>query len=191
MVGLKQDPLDVDINDVLSSEAPFDRIERTTQTILKPQSRGWICGWQPSRHRTNVKPSPPSQSSQTIFGARSHTPSSSRTSNSRLLTLALPMLLSFGTTSDSPIFTGEINFIEGFFRGHDLGLGVDFGLHLLVRMREEHQKHDFQRHCSTNGRSCNHRWSHHDHRCLLLIGLAEDPVVKHLGVSAAIGPLRV
>ena len=34
-VGLKQDPLDVDINDVLSSEAPFDRIERTTQTILQ------------------------------------------------------------------------------------------------------------------------------------------------------------
>ena len=70
------------------------------------------------------------------------------------------------------------------------GLGVDFGLHLLVRMREEHQKHDFETALlntilgagpaiiagaiTTIG-------------AFFLIGLAEDPVAKHLGVSAAIG----
>ena len=55
------------------------------------------------------------------------------------------MLLSFGTTLGlTSYLLGETDFIEGFFGVMIFGLGVDFGLHLLVRMREEHQKYDFE-----------------------------------------------
>ena len=34
MVG-KQDPLDVDVNDILANNAPFDRVEQATWMFLK------------------------------------------------------------------------------------------------------------------------------------------------------------
>ena len=192
-VGLKQDPLDVDINDVLSSEAPFDRIERTTQTILQTHNLdgGYaglaaIAAQDQRKTITSITKFTPISLVLVLFLLRLVEPRISR-----LLTLALPMLLSFGTTLGlTSYLLGEINFIEGFFGVMIFGLGVDFGLHLLVRMREEHQKHDFETALlntilgagpaiiagaiTTIG-------------AFLLIGLAEDPVAKHLGVSAAIG----
>ena len=192
-VGLKQDPLDVDINDVLSSEAPFDRIERTTQEILQRHNiDGGYAGLAAIAAQDQRK---------TITAITKFTPISLvlvllllrlvEPRITRLLTLALPMLLSFGTTLGlTSYLLGEINFIEGFFGVMIFGLGVDFGLHLLVRMREERQKEDFETALlntilgagpaiiagavTTIG-------------AFFLIGLAEDPVAKHLGVSAAIG----
>ena len=146
-MGLKQDPLDVDINDVLSSEAPFDRIERSTQTILKTHNLdGGYAGLAAIAAQDQRK---------TITAITKFTPISLvlvllllrlvEPRITRLLTLALPMMLSFGTTLGlTSHLLGEINFIEGFFGVMIFGLGVDFGLHLLVRMREEHQKHEGQ-----------------------------------------------
>ena len=192
-VGLKQDPLDVDINDVLSSEAPFDRIERTTQTIIQTHNlEGGYAGLAAISAQDQRK---------TITSITKFTPISLilvllllrlvEPRITRLLTLALPMMLSFGTTLGlTSYLLGEINFIEGFFGVMIFGLGVDFGLHLLVRMREERQNNDFESALlntilgagpaiiagaiTTIG-------------AFFLIGLAEDPVAKHLGVSAAIG----
>ena len=192
-VGLKQDPLDVDINDVLSSEAPFDRIERTTQTIIQSHNlEGGYAGLAAISAQDQRK---------TITSITKFTPISLilvllllrlvEPRITRLLTLALPMMLSFGTTLGlTSHLLGEINFIEGFFGVMIFGLGVDFGLHLLVRMREERQNNNFETALlntilgagpaiiagaiTTIG-------------AFFLIGLAEDPVAKHLGVSAAIG----
>ena len=103
----------------------------------------------------------------------------------RLLTLALPMLLSRTTLADSKLLGKSTLSKLGVLI---FGLGVD--LILLVRMREEQQIRPFEEAllktilgagpaivagaATTIG-------------AFTLIGLADDPVAKHLGVSAAIG----
>ena len=194
-IGLKKDPLDVNLNDVLSSNSPFDRVERTTESILEKYNvDGGYAGLAAISAQDQRK---------TITAITRFTPISLflvllllrlvEPRIKRLMTLALPMLLSFGTTLGLTSFLlGEINFIEGFFGVMIFGLGVDFGLHLLVRMREEQQEHSFDDALlntilgagpaivagalTTIG-------------AFFLIGLAEDPVARHLGVSAAIGLL--
>ena len=194
-IGLTKDPLDVNLNDVLSSNSPFDRVEQTTETILQKHNvEGGYAGLAAISAQDQHK---------TITSITKFTPISLilvllllrlvEPRIKRLMTLALPMLLSFGTTLGlTSLLLGEINFIEGFFGVMIFGLGVDFGLHLLVRMREEQQQHSFDDALlntilgagpaivagaiTTIG-------------AFSLIGLAEDPVAKHLGVSAAIGLL--
>ena len=191
MGGTQTGPLNVDINDVLSSEA-LDRIERLHKPFAKPQSRRRICGLAAIAAQDQRK---------TITAITKFTPISLvlvllllrlvEPRISRLLTLALPMLLSFGTTLGlTSYLLGEINFIEGFFGVMIFGLGVDFGLHLLVRMREEHQKHDFETallYTILGAGPAIIAGAITTIGAFFLIGLAEDPVAKHLGVSAAIG----
>ena len=96
-MGLKQDPLDVDINDVLSSEAPFDRIERTTQTILQNHNLdggyaglATIAAQDQRKTITSITKFTPISLVLVLLLLRLVEPRISR-----LLTLALPMLLSF------------------------------------------------------------------------------------------------
>jgi uncharacterized protein len=195
-VGLHQDPLDVDVNDILANNAPFDRIEKTTMDVLESTSiEGGYAGMAAIAAQDQRK---------TIMAISKLTPLSLilvlillrlvEPRIIRLVTLAVPMILSFVTTLGlTGLILGEINFVEAFFGMMIFGLGVDFGLHLLVRMREEYQNEtSFEEALrktilgvgpaiiagaiTTTG-------------AFLLIGLAEDPTARHLGVSAGIGLL--
>ena len=195
-IGLNQDPLDVDINDVLANDSPYDRIEKMTTNILSSSSiKGDYAGMAAIAAQDQRK---------TIQAISQLTPVSFvlvllllylvEPRISRLMTLGIPMILSLGTTLGlTGLILGEINFVEGFFGMMVFGLGVDFGLHLLVRMREEYQgdiSFSEALHktiqgagpaiiaggCTTIG-------------AFFLIGFAEDPTARHLGVSAGIGLL--
>ncbi len=56
----------------------------------------------------------------------------------RLLVVAMPMVLAAGATLGIVgMVTGKVTFMETFYGVMIFGLGVDFALHLMVRLREE------------------------------------------------------
>ena len=96
-VGLKQDPLDVDVNDILANNAPFDRVEQATMDVLKGTSiEGGYAGMAAIAAQDQEK---------TILAISKLTPLSLilvlmllrlvEPRLIRLVTLAIPMILSF------------------------------------------------------------------------------------------------
>ncbi|MDP7113092.1 MAG: MMPL family transporter, partial [Myxococcota bacterium] len=112
----------------------------------------------------------------------------------RLLTVAAPMLLALGGTLGLVgLIAGKITIIEAFFGMLVFGLGVDFALHLIVRLREEQAGgHTFDEALprtiagtgtgivvgalTTAG-------------AFFVAAVAPDPVAFHLGLSGGIGLL--
>ena len=195
-VGLKQDPLDVDVNDILANNAPFDRVEKATMDVLEGTSiEGGYAGLAAIAAQDQRK---------TILAISKLTPLSLvlvlillrlvEPRIVRLFTLAIPMILSFFTTLGlTGLILGEINFVEAFFGMMIFGLGVDFGLHLLVRMREEYQGdisfEEALRRTVLGAGPAIIAGAITTTGAFFIIGMAEDPTARHLGVSAGIGLL--
>jgi len=112
----------------------------------------------------------------------------------RIFVVALPMLLAVGATLGlTGLFTGVITLVESFFGVMIFGLGIDFALHLMIRLREERARgHSFDDAfvitlvgagrgvisgaLTTAG-------------AFAIVGLAPDPMALHLGLSGAFGIL--
>jgi predicted RND superfamily exporter protein len=111
-----------------------------------------------------------------------------------LLSLAVPMLLSLAMTLGLVgEILGLITIMEAFFGVMVFGLGVDFGLHLLIRVREERAAgHSLDeamqitwtgtgRGVVTGGLTTAGAFA--------VVAIAPDPGLRHLGASGAIGLL--
>ncbi|MEC7986306.1 MAG: MMPL family transporter [Myxococcota bacterium] len=196
LVGLSSDPLSISMNDVLSGNSPYEIVERRTQEILQGQeSKGDFTGFAAIGAQDQKR---------TLLSIRSLTPLSLlavllilrfvEPRFFRLVTIAFPMLLALvaclGLTG---LLLGSLNFIEGFFGMMVFGLGVDFGLHLLVRMREEQSRtEDFETALTTTLSGAGPAiiaGAVTTAGAFAIIGLAPDPTAKHLGTSGSLGLL--
>jgi len=194
IVGLVQDPLDVDVYDIIAGEAPYDRLSSRTQEILKPYSvRGEYTGLGAIGAQDQQK---------TLRAISGLTPVSLicvllllrlvEPRWKRLLSIAFPMLLALGASLGlTGWILGSITFIEGFFGLMIFGLGVDFGLHLLVRMREERARHpDFEQaliHTITGCGPAIIAGALTTAGAFAILGFSPDPITQHLGVSGSLG----
>jgi len=112
----------------------------------------------------------------------------------RLAAVAAPMLLALGGTLGLVgLIAGKITVIEAFFGMLVFGLGVDFALHLIVRLREERaQGHSFDealRLTITGAGSGIVAGALTTAGAFFVASLASDPVAFHLGLSGGIGLL--
>lgn len=194
LVNLKEDPLDVSMQDVLAGKSPFDRIEKQTKQILDGSGiEGGFAGLAASgvqdqqRSLLSISRLTPLSFILVLLLLRIVEPRLKR-----LMSIAIPMILSLifslGLTG---LLLGELNFIECFFGMMVFGLGVDFGLHLLVRMREEHQEgvsfEDALRRTIIGAGPAIVAGGITTAGAFFIIGLAADPTARHLGVSGGLG----
>lgn len=112
----------------------------------------------------------------------------------RLVSVALPMVLAIGATLGlTGWILGSLTVMETFFGIMVLGLGVDFALHLLVRLREERARgHDFDTALRRTLRGTGTgvvAGAITTVGAFFLVALAPDPAAKHLGISGGIGLL--
>jgi len=111
-----------------------------------------------------------------------------------LASLALPMMLSLGVTLGLVgEILGLITIMESFFGIMVFGLGVDFGLHLMVRLREERAAgRSFQDalHVTWTGTGRGVvAGAITTAGAFAVMAMAPDPGLRHLGTSGAIGLL--
>lgn len=112
----------------------------------------------------------------------------------RLISVALPMVLAIGAALGVTGWAlGTLTVMETFFGIMVLGLGVDFALHLLVRLREERGRgHDFETALRRTLRGTGTgvvAGAITTVGAFFLVALAPDPAARHLGVSGGIGLL--
>lgn len=110
----------------------------------------------------------------------------------RLLVVAMPMVLAAGATLGIVgMVTGKVTFMETFYGVMIFGLGVDFALHLMVRLREE---------LVVDGdpaAALERAWAGSGPGVVIgglttagafaIVGMADDPTALHLGLSGSIG----
>jgi uncharacterized protein len=112
----------------------------------------------------------------------------------RLAAVATPMVLAMcGTLGLVGLIAGKLTAIEAFFGLMVFGLGVDFGLHLIVRQREERAAgHGFdaalRRTLEGAGRGIV-AGALTSTGAFVIVAAAPDPIAWHLGLSGAIGLL--
>ena len=109
-----------------------------------------------------------------------------------LLSVAFPMVLASGATLGIVgTLTGTITFMETFYGVMIFGLGVDFALHLMVRLREQYAAHgDF-------ALAVEQAWQRSGPGVVVgglttagafaIVGMADDPTARHLGLSGSVG----
>jgi len=111
-----------------------------------------------------------------------------------LVSVALPLLLSVGCALGLiGIVAGEFTIMESVFGVVVFGLGIDFAIHLLLRMREERsQGRDFseslERAIGGTGRGIV-AGAVTTGGAFLILGLAPDPVFQRLGLAGGLGLL--
>lgn len=111
-----------------------------------------------------------------------------------LLAVALPMLLAMGSTlAVVGGLTGEITIIEAFFGVMVFGLGIDFALHLMTRLRSEQLPgRDFSlalRSTIKGSGKAVVAGAVTTAGAFIISCFAPDNVVRHLGLSGGIGLL--
>ena len=142
MGGLETRPLDVDVNDILANNAPFDRVEQATMDILKDTSiEGGYAGMAAiaaQDQRKNNLGDIKTDTAEFDLGFDVASIGGTETdSTGHTCHPDDPVLFHDSWTHGFDL--GRDQFVEAFFGMMIFGLGVDFGLHLLVRMREEYQ----------------------------------------------------
>ncbi|HVS66616.1 MAG TPA: efflux RND transporter permease subunit [Thermoanaerobaculia bacterium] len=111
-----------------------------------------------------------------------------------LLAVATPLLLAVAATLGVVgAITGELTLMETFFGVTVFGLGIDFAIHLLVRLREERSRgqgfHDaLQATLVGTGRGVV-SGAVTTAGAFMIAALAPDPVARHLGLAGGIGLL--
>jgi len=112
----------------------------------------------------------------------------------RLLLIAIPMVLSVAAALGGvALVFGQITFGEAFFGMFIFGLGVDYALHLVVRLREERARglplpEALHETVVGAGRGVV-AGAITTVGAFLVIAMAPDPVARHLGISSAVGLL--
>ncbi len=110
----------------------------------------------------------------------------------RLLAVAAPLILALGATVGlSGLVLGGLTWVEGLFGILVFGLGVDFALHLVARLRQEQAagagfEEALPAALSGAGRGIV-AGGLTTAGAFAVVALAPDPVARHLGVSGAIG----
>ena len=112
----------------------------------------------------------------------------------RLLLIAVPMVLSVAAALGGvALVFGQITFGEAFFGMFIFGLGVDYALHLVVRLREERVRGlalpDALRETVVGAGRGVVAGAITTVGAFLVIAMAPDPVARHLGISSAVGLL--
>jgi uncharacterized protein len=110
----------------------------------------------------------------------------------RLLAVAVPMLLSIGVTLGVVwLLTGKLTVMETFFGVMVFGLGVDFALHLMVRLREERARGlPFDEALRATWHSTGAgviAGAMTTTGAFFVVACAPDPLALHLGLSGGIG----
>lgn len=196
VVGLATDPFEVDVYDIIEGNAPYDVVEDKTRAVVS--SLAVQAGY------TGFGAIGAQDQKKTLMAVSGLTPISLlavlillrlvEPRLLRLISIAFPMLTALvaclGLTG---FILGSITFTEGFFGLMVFGLGVDFGLHLLVRMREEQAKHDdfeiaLTRTVSGAGPAII-AGAITTAGAFGIIAFAPDPTAQHLGTSGCLGLL--
>lgn len=112
----------------------------------------------------------------------------------RLATVAIPMVLAIGATLGiTSFFLGALTVMEMFFGIMVLGLGADFALHLIVRLREERMRglgFDSALVKTLRGTGTGViAGAITTIGAFFVISIAPDPSARHLGVSGGFGLL--
>ena len=112
----------------------------------------------------------------------------------RLATVALPMVLAIGASLGiTSLFLGSLTVMEMFFGIMVLGLGADFALHLIVRLREERMRglgYDSALVKTLRGTGTGViAGAITTIGAFFVISIAPDPSARHLGVSGGFGLL--
>jgi hypothetical protein len=110
----------------------------------------------------------------------------------RLVAVAAPMLLTVGATLGVVgALTDQLTVMETFFGVMVFGLGIDFALHLMVRLREERARGlDFEaavRETWTGAGTGVVAGGLTTTGAFGIVALAPDPLALHLGLSGAVG----
>lgn len=110
----------------------------------------------------------------------------------RLLAVAVPMLLTVGATLGTVgTLTGRLTVMETFFGVMVFGLGVDFALHLMVRLREERSHgRSFEEGLKETWRGTGTgvvAGGITTAGAFFIVGAAPDPLALHLGLSGGVG----
>jgi len=194
LVGLMKNPLDIDIRDVMAGLSPFEVVEAATGELLVDQPVTWSYAGFAAIAAQDQK--------ATLVAVSKLTPLSLllvllllrfvEPRPARLFAIALPMLLSLvAALGITTLLLGSITFIEAFFGMMVFGLGVDFGLHLTVRLREEraagHKFEDALKRAITGCGPAIIAGAMTTTGAFAVISTASDPVPRHMGVSGAAG----
>ena len=196
VVGLVTDPFEVDVYDIIEGKAPYDVVEAKTKAVVS--SLSVQAGY------TGFGAIGAQDQKQTLMAVSGLTPISLlavlillrmvEPRLLRLISIAFPMLTAlFACLGLTGFILGSITFTEGFFGLMVFGLGVDFGLHLLVRMREEQAKNDdfaiaLTQTISGAGPAII-AGAITTAGAFGIIAFAPDPTAQHLGTSGCLGLL--
>jgi predicted RND superfamily exporter protein len=110
----------------------------------------------------------------------------------RIVVVAVPMLLAVGATLGlTGLITGVITLVESFFGVMIFGLGIDFAVHLMIRLREERARgltfEDALVVTMTGSGRGVISGALTTAGAFGIVGLAPDPMAMHLGLSGALG----
>ncbi len=196
LLDLHQDPIHVSVEDIKSGQSPYMQVERALSGALDPLELTWgITGLAAIA----------SQDQAATLNTIDHLIPLSLLAvlvllllveprPGRLLLVALPMILAvLGTLGVVALVFGKLTFNEAFFGMFIFGLGVDYALHLLVRMREELATGEGFPAALTQtiqgaGRAIL-AGAVTTIGAFIAVGLAPDPQPRHMGVTGAVGLL--
>ena len=196
MVELVRDPLDEDLTAVSAGMSSYRQVERIVQGLAGERSIEVHFGGVPAvaiqdqeatfQAITRLTPLSLLVVLMVLFFVEPRP--------LRLALIALPMLLSIAAALGAvALVFGQITFGEAFFGMFIFGLGVDYALHLVVRLREERARglplpEALHETVVGAGRGVV-AGAITTVGAFLVIAMAPDPVARHLGISSAVGLL--
>ncbi|MEC9466009.1 MAG: MMPL family transporter, partial [Myxococcota bacterium] len=197
IVGLATDPLNIPVEDVVAGRNAYANVEGLVRQVLAGHEgvRGEFAG-------LGALASQDQKATLEAIGLISPLGLLAvlfllrlvERSWSRLALMGLPLVLAAGATLGMVGWIlGVITFTESFFGVLVFGLGIDFALHLLLRIREERvSQPNFASALEKALRGAGPGiilGALTTVAAFTLIATAPDPVARHLGVSGALGIL--
>ncbi len=195
IVGLTTDPLNIPVEDVVAGRDAYASVEQTLQETLREYdgvtSELAGLGALASQDQRATLKSIGLISPLGILAVLLLLRLVER-SWIRLALIAIPLVLASGATLGLVgLILGVITFTEAFFGVLVFGLGIDFALHLLIRLREERSgPGDFDEALSRTLKGSGPGiilGALTTVTAFAVIATAPDPVARHLGVSGALG----
>lgn len=193
-IQLTSDPIDVELEEVISGRSPYAVTERVTLEALAGfdvqasfSGMGALAAQDQSKTLTTISALSPLSLlvvlALLLFVERRPT---------RLVLVAVPMLLAMaGTLGVVALVFDQLTFNEAFFGMFIFGLGVDYALHLIVRLREERAGgRTFEEALretivgAGRGIAAGSITTVGAFSALILV---DDPMPKHMGLAGAVG----
>jgi len=196
LIDLVQDPLKTSVEDITAGRGPYALVQDELERVLGPLDLSWGLTGYPAIAAQDQEKTLQSITYLTPFSLlfvlallcfvepRAH----------RLALIAVPMLLAgLGTLGAVALVFGKFTFNEAFFGMFLFGLGVDYALHLVVRLREEQAAgrafpEALSRTVQGAGRGIA-AGAVTTVGAFSVVSLAPDPLPRHMGVAGAVGLL--